>query len=296
MKQLFFTLLFISAFTLSSLTQNSFTKVIAKNRVIPSYYIEVTFDKTVHLIFSSGISYIDLGSSNIIAGKADGAENVVRVKAAVKDFTEETNFSVITDEGSFYSFIVNYSEKPEKLNIEMKDFLHEEKLFNQPENSLEVHLSELGNEPPKTVQKIMEEIYKTNRKKVKHVKSNQFGIEFLLRGIFSYNGLLFLHTEIRNTSDIPFDIDFLVFKIVDKKVVKRTAIQETIIEPVRAYNYLTSVKGKETECTVFAFQKFTIPDKKQLDIELFEKNGGRHQQFVVRNGDWVKTRAVGNTK
>jgi conjugative transposon TraN protein len=134
----------------------------------------------------------------------------------------------------------------------------------------------------------MEKIYKTNRKKVNHVNSKQFGIEFLLRGIFTYNGLLFIHTEIKNTSDIPFDIDFLVFKIVDKKVVKRMAIQETVIKPVRAYNYVTSVMGKETESIVFAFQKFTIPDKKQLVVELFEKNGGRHQRFIIKNGDLVK--------
>jgi len=292
MKQLFFTFIFLSAFTLSSFAQNSFTKVISKDRVIPSYYMEVTFDKTVHLIFPSGISYIDLGSSNIIAGKADGAENVVRVKAAVKGFNEETNFSVITNEGSFYSFIVNYSENPEKLNIEMKDFFHNEKLGNQPENSLEVHLSELGNESPQAVQMAMEKIYKTNRKKVKHVNSKKFGIEFLLRGIFSQNGLLFLHTEIKNTTDISFDIDFLVFKIVDKKMVKRMAIQETVIKPVRAYNYLTSVKGKKTESTVFAFQKFTIPDKKQLVVELLEKNGGRHQRFVVKNGNLEKAQPI----
>ncbi len=286
MKPIIFALLYLS--TLSLFAQNNYTKVIPKNNVIPSYYLEVTYDKTVHLIFPSGISYIDLGSSNIIAGKAEGAENVVRVKAAVRDFTEETNFSVITDEGSFYSFIVNYSKEPERLNIEMKDFLHEEKLGNHPENSMEVQLSNLGNESPQAVQMTMEKIYKANRKRVKHISSNQFGIEFQLRGIFSHNGLLFLHTEIKNTSDIPFDIVFLVFKIVDKKVVKRTAIQETIIEPVRAYNYLTSVKGKETESTVFAFKKFTIPDKKQLVVELFEKNGGRHQRFVIKNGDLAK--------
>ncbi|MCG6190190.1 conjugative transposon protein TraN [Maribellus maritimus] len=290
MKPIIFVLLYLS--TLSLFAQNDYTKVIPKNNVIPSYYLEVTYDKTVHLIFPSGISYIDLGSSNIIAGKAEGAENVVRVKAAIKGFTEETNFSVITDEGSFYSFIVNYSKEPEKLSIEMKDFLHNNKLTNRPENSMEVQLSDLGNESPQAVQMAMEKIYKANRKKVKHVKSNQFGIEFQLRGIFSHNGLLFLHTEIKNTSDIPFDIDFLVFKIVDKKVVKRTAIQETIIEPVRAYNYLTSVNGKEGESTVFAFKKFTIPDKKQLVVELFEKNGGRHQRFVIKNGDLAKACSV----
>ena len=290
MKPIIFILFYLSAFSLFA--QNDYAKVIPKNNVIPSYYLEVTYDKTVHLIFPSGISYIDLGSSNIIAGKAEGAENVVRVKAAVKDFTEETNFSVITDEGSFYSFIVNYSKEPEKLSIEMKDFLHNDKLTNRPENSMEVQLTELGDESPQAVQMVMEKIYKTNRKRVKHVKSNQFGIEFQLRGIFSHNGLLFLHTEIKNNSDIPFDIDFLVFKIVDKKVVKRTAIQETIIEPVRAYNYLTSAKGKEAESTVFAFKKFTIPDKKQLVVELFEKDGGRHQQFIVKNGDLAKARTI----
>ncbi len=293
MKQIIIISILISVLSFSLKAQNDHTKVISKDRVIPSYYLEVTYDKTVHLILPSAISYIDLGSSNIIAGKADGAENVVRVKAAVKDFKAETNFSVITDEGSFYSFIVNYSENPAKLNVEMKDFIHDGKLVNRPNNSMEIYLSELGDESPKTIQLAMENIYKTNRKKVKHVNSNQFGIEFLLRGIFSHNGMLYLHSEIKNTTDIPYDIDFIVFKIVDKKVAKRTAIQETIIKPVRAYNHMTCVSGKNSECTVFAFEKFTIPDKKQLVVELFEKNGGRHQRFVIKNGDLTKARTIG---
>ncbi|KAB6104127.1 DUF4138 domain-containing protein, partial [Bacteroides xylanisolvens] len=39
-----------------------------------------------------------------IAGKADGAENVIRVKATVRNFPNETNMSVITEDGSFYTF------------------------------------------------------------------------------------------------------------------------------------------------------------------------------------------------
>ena len=296
MKQIILTISLITTFALSLFAQNGHTKVISKDRVIPSYYLEVTYDKTVHLIFPSAISYIDLGSTNIIAGKADGAENVVRVKAAVKNFKEETNFSVITDEGSFYSFIVNYSEKPNKLNIEMKDFIHDGKRVNRPNNSMEIYLSELGNESPQTIQLVMEKIYKSNRKKIKHVKSKQFGIEYLLRGIFSHNSILYLHTEIKNDTDIPYDIDFIVFKIVDKKVAKRTAIQETVIKPVRAYNYMTCVSGKSSESTVFAFEKFTIPDKKHLVVVLFEENGGRHQRFVVKNSDLVRANVIANLK
>ena len=37
---------------------------------------------------------------DIIAGKAAGAENVVRVKAAIRDFPKETNLTVITEDGA----------------------------------------------------------------------------------------------------------------------------------------------------------------------------------------------------
>lgn len=291
MKQILFAIILLSNFSLFA--QNQFSKVISKDRVIPSYHIEVTYNKTVHILFPAAISYIDLGSSNIIAGKADGAENVVRVKASVKDFKEETNFSVITDEGSFYSFIVNYAENPAKLNIEMKDFLHEYKLGNQQDNSVEIQFAELGNKTPQNIQLAMEKIYGIRKKQIKNINSKQFEIEFALTGLYSQNGLIYFRTELENTSDIPFEINFLTFKIVDKKVAKRTAIQETVIKPVRAFNNLTSIDGNSHETMVFVFESFTIPDKKELVVELFEKNGGRHQHFIVKNKDLVKAKNVG---
>lgn len=45
----------------------------------------------------------------------------MRVKAAKQGFEEETNFSVITADGCFYSFTAVYSENPSRLNIEMED-------------------------------------------------------------------------------------------------------------------------------------------------------------------------------
>ena len=94
-------------------------KTISSGQSIASYRLEVTFSKTVHLIFPSAVKYVDLGSTDIIAGKSDGVENVVRVKAEVEGFEEETNFSVITQDGTFYSFNVVYTDEPEMLNINM---------------------------------------------------------------------------------------------------------------------------------------------------------------------------------
>ena len=76
---------------------------------------------------------------------------------------------------------------------------------------------------------------------------------------------------------MPFDVDYITWKIVDKKVAKRTAVQERIILPLRAQNYATLVPGKKSERTVFTMAKFTIPDGKCLVVELNEKNGGRHR-------------------
>lgn len=250
---------------------NGLTRKLMFDRMIPPYGIEVTFDKTVHIIFPAGIRYVDLGSPDLIAGKADGVDNVLRIKAAVRDFSPESNFSVITEEGSFYSFNVRYADEPLKLNIEMKDFLHDGEAVNRPNNSMEIYLKELGAESPLLVKLIMKSIWENDKRLVKHLGSKKFGIEYLLKGIYTYNDLLYFHLELKNKSNIPFDVDFVTFKIADKKAAKRTAIQEQVIEPVRAHNFIIRVPGKNKQRTVFAFSKFTIPDNKQLIVELHEK-------------------------
>ena len=58
------------------------------DRMIPPHGLEVTYDKTVHVIFPAEVRYVDLGSPDLIAGKADGAENIIRVKATVRNFPE----------------------------------------------------------------------------------------------------------------------------------------------------------------------------------------------------------------
>jgi len=286
--------------TIAQTTKGDFyeglTKKISYDKMIAPYGMEVTFDKTVHIIFPAAIKYIDLGSANIIAGKADGAENVIRVKAAVRNFKTETNFTVITEEGSFYTFNVKYADEPLLMSVEMTDFIHDGDTVSHPNNALEVYLKELGNESPMMVHLILKSIYTNDKRKIKHIGSMSFGIQYLLKGIYTHNGLLYFHTQIKNSSNVPFDLDFITFKIVDKKVMKRTAIQETVIFPIRAFNYITCVRGKSTECTVFAMDKFTIPDDKEFVVELNEKNGGRHQRFVVQNSDIVRAKLVNELK
>ena len=272
------------------------TRKLTFDRMVPPYGLEVTYDKTTHIIFPSAVRYVDLGSPNLVAGKADGAANVIRVKAVVRNFRDETNMSVITESGSFYTFNVKYADEPLLLNIEMKDFIHDGSKVNRPNNALDIYLKELGSESPKLVQLINKSIHKENKRHVKHIGSKAFGIQYLLRGIYTHNGLLYFHTQVRNQSNVPFEVDFVTFKIVDKKVMKRTAIQEQIVFPLRAYNYATLVAGNKDERTMFTFDKFTIPAGKVLVVELNEKSGGRHQSFTVESEDIVRAKVINELK
>ncbi len=272
------------------------TRPLTFNRMIPPYALEVTFSKTVHIIFPSAIRYVDLGSADLLAAKADGAENVLRVKAALRDFSRESNLAVITEDGAYYTFNVKYADEPVKLSVEMTDFIHDGEAVNRPNNAMEIYMRELGSESPLLVKLIMKSIYKNDNREIKHIGSKRFGIQYTLKGIYTHNGLLYFHMQLKNSSNVPFDVDYITFKIVDKKVAKRTAIQEQVIMPLRAHNNLTLIGGKRTERVVFTLPKFTIPDDKHLIIELNEKEGGRHQSFVVENADLVRAKVINELK
>ena len=283
----FWAIALILGFAVQSFAQDSIRTPLALGKIEP-YKMEVTYDKTSHLIFPTAIRYVDLGSEYLIAGKAEDAENVLRVKATVRDFEPETNFSVITNDGRFYSFNVYYSSYPEAMSY---DLLTMQKAVDKA-NGNDVLFEELGNNSPSLAGLLLETISKNDNRIVKHIGAKSFGIQFILKGIYIHNGKYYFHTELRNKTNVPFQIDFINFKVVDKKVAKRTVVQERPMIPLRTYKPLDEIGGKLTEQNVFLLDQFTIADDKVLLIEIFEKNGGRHQTLQIENSDLIKARLI----
>lgn len=271
------------------------SRSVPNGRVVLPYGLEVTFEKTVHLIFPAAIRYVDLGSQNIIAGKADDAENVLRVKAAVREFETETNMSVICEDGSFYAFNVKYADEPEKLSMEMKDFLSPTE-GRLPSNRADIYFKELGSESPILVKLIMKSIYQNDKRIIKHVGAKQFGMRFLLRGLYAHNGLLYFHVRMDNESNMPYAVDFITFKVVDKKVAKHTAIQERMLQPLRAFHQVMWIGAGRSERIVFALEQFTLSEDKQLEVTLYERNGSRTLTFYVEPEDLLLTKKIDNLK
>ena len=248
--------------------------------------IETGFSKTVHILFPSPVTYIDIGSMDIIAGKADGAGNVVRVKAAVRNFTTETNLTVITEDGGFFSFDVHYAENPavSTINISAPKQTTVESGSTQPEPAPtegRVLLQEVGREKPATVKRVLGDIYRQNRMDVKGVRTKKYGIGVEVLGIYVHNDVIYIHTMISNETNISFEVDARQFIVADRKLAKRTAQQQTPLDILRVCNDPTVVRGHQRQRTVFALQKFTIPDDKVLLWEIIERNGARHQTVEI---------------
>lgn len=295
MKRLLFVVALTVLFFVGVQAQDT-VRTFSQRQVVEPYRVEVAFNKTLHILFPSEVVYVDLGSLDLIADKADGAQNVVRIKAAKQDFTEETNFSVITADGCFYSFTAVYSENPSQLNIEMEDWLHKDPYSDFANRQMYIRLDELSGETPLTVNRIMYTILRRNVRDIKSVGSKRFGIEVLLRGVYVHGDLFYLHVSMRNRSKVAFDIDYIRFKICDRKTARRTAVQETFVNPVRVFDEIMRVDAEGMIRNVFVFRKFTIPDDKVLVMEVYERNGGRHQRFEIENSRLVGAREMDELK
>ena len=259
--------------------------------------IEVGFTKTVHILFPAPVTYIDIGSMAIIAGKADGAENVVRVKAAVRDFAEETNLTVITEDGGFYTFDARYAENPATSTIEIAAA---ESPAAQPVSASEtaradegrVLLRKVGRERPATVKRVLSDIYRQNRADVKGIHTRKYGVEVEVRGIYVHNDVIYLHVQIANNTNISFEVDYRRFVVADRKAARRTAQQQRIIEPLRVCNDSSIVRGHQRQRIVFALPKLTLEEDKILLLEIAEKDGARHQCLEISSKELLGAKAL----
>lgn len=252
-----------------------------KSSYIIPYNLEVTYSKTTQIAFPSAITSIDLGSKDIIVDKAVGVENILKVKANTKNF-EETNLSVITNDGNLYSFLVNYTNNPSYLNIRLNnaDAKTSPQVDASPVLSSEESIARYASKSFIT------------RRNIHGVSDEAAQMVLRLDGFYVKENIMFCRLTFRNYSNINYDVDQFRIYIRDQKRAKRTATQEIEIYPLYILGDTSTIRGKTKENWVIAVPKFTIPDKKTLFIEIMERNGGRHLELRVKNRHVVKAQTL----
>ncbi len=239
---------------------------------IEPHRLQISYYKTSCLMFSYPVITVDRGSREVIAQIAKKADTLLFVKANKLNF-KETNLSVITADGRFYSFILNYAENPAELTHIFKKLVvtpQLEKVF------VEVKTNEEGF-------RRYSSLISEYKRSMHGVSENKYEMKFRLKGLYIHEDGMYCQLEIQNHSNIKYDIDHIRFYIRDKKTSRRTANQEMEVRPLFVFgNYKTIDLQSNADC-VMAIPELTLPDQKYLFIELIEKNGGRHFLLKVSN-------------
>lgn len=275
--------------TVRALAQDSiFTYLPLEEARLQPYKMQVTYNKTSHLIFPSPIRYVDLGSELLVANKAEPVGNVLRIKSAVRDFEEETNFSVITEDGKFYSFDVFYSSYPDALSYDLLKMQRS----NERQYIADVLFEDLRGSSSSLTELIMENLYEKSSKTIKHISSRSYGIQFSVRALHVNDSKFFFTLEIKNSSNVSYETDLVNFKIIDKRNLKRTVVQDKLLEPVRVYFPTMTASHHSDISGVYLLDQFTLLKDQVLEIEILEKNGGRHQKVQLDNKDLIQARLI----
>lgn len=281
-----------------------------ENNFLGAYYITVACDKTTHLIFPHDIVYVDLGSADLLAEKVEKVANILKLKGNTPHF-KNTNLTVLTGSGQYFSFVVGYEPSPTELTLVLRDHAPRvepaplefpepaspplQKASGRQEGVVSSNpkaLFETFRISPSDMDGLAQQVL-AKKRSVRDLGAIKNEMSFAIHGLYIKDNTYFIHFALENHSHINFDIDFIRFFIRDEKVSRRTSSQEIELFPVHTFNRKAAmVPGKGKLDQVYVMEKFTIPDEKNLNIELFEKKGGRHLAFQVTNADIIKAKLL----
>lgn len=215
-------------------------------------------NKTTSLVFPSAIKHIDRGSKEVLVYHVKNAGNVLLLKAANVGL-QETNLSVVTEDGAVYVFDVFYGTG--------------------------------GAGMRKVAEKKMEMESKGEKGragKTTFARNSKAGVELSLHTLLIEGSYIGLGLRLSNSSLADFSVAYLHFFLRDKRRRQGAASQEIEIHPLRIEPTPFRVEaGTATRVNVH-LEKFTIPKKKMLVVELGEEGGGPPLRMKISAQAFIK--------
>ena len=254
-------------------------KTFPASALIECYKLDVACNKTTHLLFPFSIVSVDRGSESILAQKAAGVENILRVKGGVKNF-EQTSLSVITSDGKLHSFLVCYNPNPAFLNVTLDS------------TQVQVPTDALKQKATGTLGEALLAHYAKlvlqAEKNMHRPKAKEGQVSLAVEGLYVKENVLFFRLWIQNGSSIRYDRDQLRLFVRDRVQSRRTAVQEKEVEPLFTEGDTKIVGAATTNTFVLAVPAFTLPKDKLFIIEMTEKGGGRNPTLKVKSRHLLK--------
>ncbi|MBS2101268.1 DUF4138 domain-containing protein, partial [Carboxylicivirga linearis] len=216
----------------------------------------------------------------LLAEPLEHYPHVLRFKA-LQEFEGKCSMSLICN-GRLYCFEVGYSSDL----ILIADINHfKGDLLGS------IACSELA--PDQTEQCIKSIRQKKIRSKVEQTTVDN--IEFALDEIGVKKDLIFIRLSIKNSSNIIYSTQNLLFLMQDKKTKKASNSQEYPIYPVKVAGDFKSIEPGDRATVVVVFKAFTIPEHKTVRIILKEESDsftGRDMNLDIKNKAITKAKEL----
>lgn len=237
--------------------------------------IPVSYYKNVNLIFNNNIINDDISSDKLnLAHDA----NILKI-GAKQPFDFETSITVLTEDNIFFTFLIVYDEKLDKLTYIIPDSVGVKIPYTKknPKEIVETNSGELNTD---YLDRICENVYSAN-----HIFS-EIGytykkISVELAGIWVKDDVLFFKLLMANNSNISYDISSTNLYVKERTRVRKSTTEPIEKEPIYTYGTPVIPAKSVDNIYIMVFEKFTISHDKKLVLEVVEKNGGRKIEFEI---------------
>jgi hypothetical protein len=116
-------------------------------------------------------------------------------------------------------------------------------------------------------------------------------MRFRVLGIYSHGPTLFFWLRLNNRSPLDYEVDSVRFCITGAGRLSEASPPKNLL-PVYVDAPATTVPGYRRTATIYALPRFTLPPGRQLQIIVWERNGGRQLRIQAGNGMLERARLI----
>ena len=242
--------------------------------------IDVNTDMFVQIVFKTPVQSLRVGMPNVV--EAQYNDNIITVQALVEEL--KTNLTVKTSDGMYYSFILKGTTEVPRLFYEITPLQAVNAatpilMGKIPDKSEKGDNKKQELTAPKSIdEKVLDKSgYLSNRNVAEYRK-----VELSINGVYINNGKLYFLMQVRNRSNIRYNVNKLSFATASiKKAKKQIDAEEQEFEPLYFYPEFTEIKPKGKVKFVAVFNKFTLNSDKEMEITLTEQDGERVVRLLI---------------
>jgi Domain of unknown function (DUF4138) len=249
--------------SVTGLSQSRGSFVLQELQSIP---LQLSTETTTNISFPNPIVSFDRGNEGIIAKKALGSENILRVKGSVVAF-KPTSLAVITKGGKVYSFLAFYNSCPAAINY----IISETKKEGIMDNTEGLHL--FPTNEGEVNQAVAERLFNNDVRKISRFKS--LGIEATLVAAAIDQGRMYFGITFVNTTNADMEVTPIQVLVKTRPKFNKTTTQEFQIPSEIINGDSSLIASNSTQNLIVAIDKTIIRKDQYLEFEIVEDNGAR---------------------